>query len=69
MEQRIRVQFVEMELNPGKGFKQYVEVYNEQLDAYAYTTLDLFHIDMDAKTRANHTINPIGEPIYYTITN
>lgn len=67
MKTRIRVQLVEMELNPGKGFHKYIEVYNEQLNSYAYTTIDLFHIDMDAETRAKHNINPIGEPVYHII--
>ena len=67
MAQRIRVQLVEMELNPDKGFSIYVEVYNEQLDSYAYTTIDLFHIDMSAEERAKHKINPVGEPIYYIV--
>lgn len=69
MEQRIKVQLVELELNPGKGFHKYVEVYNEQLNSYAYTTIDLFHIDMDAETRTKHKINPIGEPIYYVVSS
>ena len=67
MEQRIRVQLVEMELNPDKGFKKYIEVYNEQLQSYAYTTLDLFHIDMTKRGRAKHKVNPIGEPVYYVV--